>query len=103
MHDYYNMCGNYNNTSDSLPDEVDWTAACPPGSPSTCQGLVNPPKDQGTCGSCWTFGTTGAIEAAQAKKYGTLPILSEQSIIDCAWWVCEARARVEVSSARELD
>ena len=26
------------------------------------QKIVNNPKDQGTCGSCWTYGTTGTIE-----------------------------------------
>jgi len=87
LKDYYNMCGLYNKTSTNLPSEVDWTTECPPGAPSNCKALVNPPKDQGTCGSCWTFGTTGAVEAAQALKHGTLPMLSEQSIIDCAWLV----------------
>ena len=50
-------------------------------------------KNQGNCGSCWTFSTTGAIESAYAIKYpkvgglGTqldVQTFSEQQLVDCA-------------------
>jgi len=53
---------------------VDWTT----------KNVVTPVKDQGQCGSCWTFGTTGGIEGAVALKYAHLTSLSEQEIVDCA-------------------
>ena len=42
--------------------------------------------DQEDCGSCWTFGTTAAVEGALARvNGGKLLALSNQAIVDCAW------------------
>jgi len=57
----------------SVPDSIDWTAL----------GSVTPVKDQGQCGSCWSFSTTGAMEGAYKNKYGTLESFSEQNFVDC--------------------
>jgi len=47
------------------------------------RSIMNPVKDQGQCGSCWTFCTTAAIEGRVNKDLGKLLSLSEQQLVDC--------------------
>jgi PKD repeat protein len=48
------------------------------------QGVgLTPVRDQGGCGSCWAFGSTGVVEQAVAVFDQQLVDLSEQFAIDC--------------------
>lgn len=57
--------------ADGNPASVDWWR------------YVTQVKQQGGCGSCWAFATTGVIESRSAIKTNKLYSLSEQELLDC--------------------
>jgi len=56
-----------------IPKHVDWRE----------KGVVSAVKDQGQCGSCWTFATAETIESHYTIHTGDLMDFSEQQILDC--------------------
>ena len=60
--------------AENTPESVNWVTA----------GAVTGVKNQGSCGSCWSFSTTGAMEGAHYVATGELLSFSEQQLVDCA-------------------
>jgi len=58
-----------------IPTSIDWRT----------MGAVNKVKDQGICGSCWSFATVGTLEGSYFIKTGQLIQLAEQELMDCSW------------------
>jgi len=57
----------------NLKDSVNWVT----------EGKVSKVKNQGQCGSCWSFSTTGAMESANAIAGNEMTLISEQQFVDC--------------------
>jgi len=58
----------------TAPDSIDWRI----------WGMVNKIKDQGDCGSCYSFASTACLETAYYRKHKKLVDFSEQQIVDCS-------------------
>jgi len=57
-----------------IPSSFDWRS----------ENVVTGVKNQGDCGGCWAFSSTGVLEGALAIATKNLVGLSEQNLIDCS-------------------
>merc|ERR1712002_222274 len=80
-------CSNYY-SSGNAPANIDWRD----------YGAVTPVKDQGQCGSCWSFAATGSAEGVYQIGNSESVSLSEQNLLDCALnWGCNGGGRSDIA------
>merc|ERR1712226_1271678 len=72
-------------TSDTIPESIDWRYA---DQNQLNLVAVTAVKDQGSCGSCWTFGAAATMEGSMCIQgsydCSSWSDLSEQNMVDCA-------------------
>ena len=69
----------------SAPLSADLTTDVPDSKLWTNEGAVTAVKNQGSCGSCWTFGAVGGLETRYKQVSGKLRNFAEQEYLDCVY------------------
>ena len=82
---------------DDLPDTFDWRDI-------NGTDFTTPIKDQGSCGSCWAFGTVAPLECNIKIKDGVEVNLSEQWLLNCNQdgWDCGGARKLNAETHQRL-
>jgi len=74
IHNSHKITPHHDEQVTAPPTAVDWRS----------HNAVSAVRDQGNCGSCYSFSSVSTVETAYAIKHGVLTSLSEQYVVDCS-------------------
>lgn len=89
----FELVGNGDNSDADVVDPIEPDDPVVPDDPNSCNinsesciwgdSYVTAVKNQGSCGSCWSFSAIAVLETAYAYKHENLQSFSEQFVLDC--------------------
>jgi len=82
---YLGLNATHHLPNDDVPSILTGPLSAPSSKLWVKEGAVTAVKNQGSCGSCWTFAAVGGLETRYQQLSGRLRNFAEQEYLDCVY------------------